>query len=157
MERIALMIGEVFIYWSSIILTLAVAAAICLFLALYLKKSGNAIAASLCVPLAMVLSFAFARFMHWYCRSDSYASLEAAMTGYSGGFALMGVFAGCALAALLLRVLFVSRNLPEMLDCMALAGGAGIAVGRLSSFFNASGRGILVEGIRGLPDPGGRK
>lgn len=55
------------------------------------------------------------------------------------------------IVAVLLRVLQISKNLPEMLDCMALAGAAGIAVGRLNSLFNTSDRGVLIEGITELP------
>ena len=152
MDRIAFIIGEKLIYWNSIILTLAAGAAICIFLALYLGKRGNAAAGFTVVPLAMVLSLACARLVHWYCRSDSYASLASAMTDYSsGGYALMGVFAGCFLAAVILRLLQVHKNLPRMLDCMCLAGGAGIAVGRLASFFTTSDRGQIVASVQSLP------
>ena len=152
MERIAFIIGENFIYWSSVLLTLAAAAAICLFVAFYVGKTGKGITTALAVPLAMVLSLVFSRFMHWYCRADSYPGFLSAMTDYtSGGYALMGTFAGCALAAVILRILRFTKNLPEMLDCMSLAGCAGIAVGRLASFFNASDRGQIVEGIKMLP------
>ena len=152
MERIAFIVGETFLYWSSIILTLAAASAVCLFLALYLKKCGNPVAAAVTVPLAMLLSGVLARLVHWYCRVDSYASFAAAMTDYtSGGYALAGVFAGCFLAAGILRLLRVSNDLPEMLDCMCLSGSLGIAVGRLSSFFNGSDRGQILTSVTELP------
>lgn len=152
MDRIAFIDGEIFVYWNSIILTLAAATAICFFLAFYLGKRGNAVAGFAAVPLSLVLSIVAARFFHWYCRADSYDGFLAAMTDYTaGGYALMGVFLGCLLAAVVLRVLFLHRNLPEMLDCMCLAGAAGIAVGRLASFFNSSDRGQIVESIRSLP------
>ena len=127
-------------------LTLAAATAICFFLAFYIGKCGNAVAGFAAVPVALVLSIVLARFFHWYCRADSYTNFTAAMTDYSsGGYALMGVFLGCFLAALLTRILFLQRDLPEMLDCMAIAGCAGIAVGRLASLFNASDRGNTVS------------
>lgn len=152
MEKIAFILGETFVYWSSIILTLAVAAAICLFWSLYLKKSGNAVAAAVFVPLAIVASLYISRFIHWYCFADSYTSMEAAMSDLSrGGFALMGAFVGCVLVACLLRLVRIMKDLPEMLDCLALAGGAGIAVGRLASLFNSSDRGMNIQGITGLP------
>lgn len=152
MERIAFISGGTYIYWSSIILTLAVLTAIAAFVALYLYKSGNALAICLMVPMSMISSFAFARLIHWYCRTDSYASLSAAMTDHSwGGYALMGVFIACIVCALLLRLVRVVKNLPEMLDCMALAGGMGIVVGRLASFYNSSDRGLLVSEKIGLP------
>lgn len=152
MDRIAFIIEETFIYWSSIILALAVLAAVGMFLCLYLSRKGNAVAALVLIPLAMITSTVLARLIHWYCRTDAYASFEAAMTDYSGGgYALMGVFAGCILSACLLRLIRVVKNLPETLDCMALAGGLGIAVGRLAPLFNSADRGQVVEGITSLP------
>lgn len=152
MDRIAYINGDTFVYWNSIILTLAAAVAICFFLAFYLRKNGNAVAAFAAVPLSLALSLIAARFFHWYCRADSYLSFTAAMTDYSsGGYALMGAFLGCFLAAAVLRLVFLHRNLPEMLDCMSLAGLAGIAVGRLASFFNSSDRGQIVTTTKSLP------
>jgi len=152
MERIAFIIGETFIYWSSLILVLAVVAAIFLFLGTYIGKSRNVLGAVLAVPMALVLSMVLSRLVHWYCRADAYESMQSALTDYStGGYALMGVFFGCILVACVLRLLRITKNLPEMLDCMSLAGGVGIVVGRMASFFNTSDRGMLLEGITELP------
>ena len=152
MEKIAFINGGTFIYWSSIVMGLAVVAAVCAFVALYCQKSGNWFGAGVMIPLGICSSLVLSRLIHWYCRTDSYASLTAAMTDYSwGGYALMGVFGACILCACLLRVLKIVKNLPEMLDAMALAGGLGIAVGRLASFYNTSDRGILMNESIGLP------
>ena len=152
MDKIAFYSGGTAIYWNSVILTLAAATALCFFLAFYLGKSGNGAAGFAAVPVSMVLSLVFARFFHWYCQSDSYQSFSAAMTDYTaGGYALMGVFLGCTAAAALTRIVCLHRNLPEMLDAMSIAGCAGIAVGRLSSLFNASDRGQVLVNFRSLP------
>ena len=152
MDKIAFYSGGTAIYWNSVILTLAAATALCFFLAFYLGKSGNGAAGFAAVPVSLVLSLVFARFFHWYCQSDSYQSFSAAMTDYTaGGYALMGVFLGCFLAAGLTRIVCLHRNLPEMLDAMSIAGCAGIAVGRLSSLFNASDRGQVLVNFRSLP------
>ncbi|MBP3674505.1 MAG: prolipoprotein diacylglyceryl transferase [Oscillospiraceae bacterium] len=152
MEKIGFISGGVYIYWSSVIIGLAVLTAIAAFMALYLKKSGNVVGACLTVPLCIITSLVLGRLVHWYCRADSYAGFRAAMTDYSwGGYALMGIFGACILCACLLRLLKVVKNLPELLDCMALSGGAGIAVGRLASFYNTSDRGFLMDESVGLP------
>ena len=152
MDRIAIIYGETFLYWSSIILTLAVAAAVCTFLFLYLREKYNGLGAAFLVPASMVLSLIFSRAMHWYCMANAYDSLKSALTVFTGGgYALMGVFAGCTVAAVLLRLLRIVKNLPFAFDCMALAGGVGIAVGRLACFFTASDRGPVIESIRILP------
>ena len=152
MERIAFIYGETFVYWSSIVLTLATVCAICTFVALYLPKSRNVRACAEVIPFSMVVSLVLARLVHWYCRTDSYSSFLSAMTDFpNGGFALMGVFAGCLFAACFLRLMDTSENLPEMLDCMCIAGGVGIALGRLASLFNTSARGQIVNSVTSMP------
>ena len=152
MEKIAFIIGETFIYWSSIILTLGVVTAICMFAFFYLKDNRNAIAWAVFVPAAIVVSLYISRFLHWYCFADSYSSMESAMADFSrGGFALMGCFFGCIAVACVLRLVRLVKDLPEMLDCLCLGGAAGIAVGRLASLFNSTDRGMTVEGIKSLP------
>jgi len=152
MERIAFIGKDTFIYWSPIIISLAVAAAIALYIAVYLRRGGNLVALAVSIPLAIHLSLIFSRFVHWYCRSGAYESFHSAMTDYSnGGFALFGVFAGCFAASAILRFLRVSTSLPAMLDSMALAGTLGIALGRLSSLFNNTDRGMTVAEHLGLP------
>ena len=152
MEKVAFIYGGTFVYWSSIILTIAVIAAIAFFAGIYLWKSKNGAALSLTVPVAILLSVTISRWVHWYCLTDSYESLTAAMTDFTfGGYALMGAFIGCLLTACLMRLIGVSKNLPEMVDCMCLAGGVGIAAGRLASLFNSTARGQIVADTVGLP------
>ena len=152
MDKLAFIAGESFVYWNSIVYTLAAATAIAFFLAFYIGKCGNAVAGFAAVPLSMFLGLIAARFFHWYCRADSYESFTAAMTDYtSGGYALMGIFLGCFLAACLLRLIRLDRSLPEMLDAMSISGCAGIAVGRLASLFNSSDRGQVLANIKSLP------
>lgn len=152
MERIAFIVGTQVIYWSSVIQVLAAAAAVCVFLALYLRTSRNLLAGFSVVPLAIALSLLFSRMIHWYCFAENYESFTAAVTDlFAGGGALLGAFAGCFLAAVLTRVLGLHKSLPEILDCMCLAGAAGIALGRLASFFNSSDRGQVVASVRSMP------
>lgn len=152
MERIAIVLDNGLLYWSPIILTLAALCAVCGFLALYLRKSDNIIAAFAVIPLALALSLFFARVIDWYCYEETYANFLSAVSDYSaGGFALLGVFIGCLTAAALTRMLRLHRSLLLMLDCMCPSGCAGIAVGRLASFFNSSNRGQIVASEHALP------
>ena len=152
MERIAFISGGVFIYWSSIILALAALAAIAIFAAMYIGKSGDVVGASVTIPLAMVASIVLSRLIHWYCRADAYESMRAALTDYTkGGYALMGVFIACLVVAAVLRLFRVVKNLLQMYDSMAIGAGIGIAVGRLASLFNASDRGMTLPESVGFP------
>ena len=145
MERIAFISGDTFIYWSSIVLALAAMAAAAIYAAFYLNKSRNFLATGLSVLLSVVLAVPMARLIHWYCSYMQYPSFQEAMTDYSsGGYALLGVFIACLLTAGVLRLVRISSNLPQMLDCMAIGGGVGISVGRLAAAFNSSDRGMIL-------------
>ncbi len=151
MEQIVFIIGNHCISYSSLIITLAAAGAICVFLALYLAKGGELTTGAAVVPLALLLSLGAGRLIHWYCFAESYDSFASAMTVPSqGGYVLVGTFAGCIAAAALTRALKLHQNLPRMLDCMSVAGAAGIYAGRLSAFFSNADRGQLVS-LRSLP------
>ena len=152
MEQIAFITGSSVFYWKPLLLSAGAVTSIFFFLSLYLRERGRGISAACAVPLALVLGIVLSRLAHWYCRPGDYSSLQAALTDYSrGGFALLGVFAGCLITALLLRLLRISDSAPAMLDCMSIAGAAGIVVGRLASFFDASDRGPLMLTLRSLP------
>lgn len=152
MEQIALIAGQFVFYWKPLLLMGGTVTSIFLFLWLYLQEDGRSLSAACAVPLALALGLILSRLVHWYCRPGDYASIEAALQDYSsGGFALIGVFCGCLAAALLLRLFRISDSAPAMLDCMSIAGAAGIAIGRLSSFFDSSDRGILLKELRSLP------
>ena len=145
MNRIAFIIGDKFLYWNSIILTLAVVTAIIMFWAMAVRHREDLKAAVAAVPMCLIFSLLFARLVHWYCRPQGYSNMLAAVTDYSrGGFALIGVFAGCILTALLLRLFGGTHNLPRLLDQMSVAGALGIAVGRLAALFSTADRGILM-------------
>ena len=150
MEQIALIIGDNYIYWSAVIRVMAAAAAICAFFALYLRTGKSPVAALTGIPLAIISSLVLSRVASWYFHPES--TLEAALEFSSpGGFALMGVFAGCFLTAAFLRLVKLTDNLPQLLDCMAAAGALGIAAGRLGSSFNASDRGMILPETVGFP------
>lgn len=152
MNQIAFILGEKFLYWSAIILTLATVSAVLLYLSLSLGDPDTGRAALAAAAMAVGFSILFARLVHWHCRPEVYDSLFTALTDYSrGGFALIGAFFGCVLTAGILRLAHLSRNLPRMLDHMALAGCLGISTGRLASFFNTSDRGMLLPDTVGLP------
>ena len=146
MGKIAFIYGDIFVYWHSVILTCGILTAIFLFLALWLDRGGKLLSGAAAVAVSALLSMVLSRFIHWYAMSATYASFETAMTDYTtGNYALMGVFIGCILTACFLRVVRICTNLPKMLDCMALAGAAGIAVGRLADLFTNADLGPEVN------------
>ena len=152
MEQMVFVYKGGILYGSYLIITLAAAAAVCGFLSLYLRQSRTHLAGFITIPIALALSLVFSRFLHWYAYPEHYQSIWNALTDYTaGGFVLLGAFPGCILAAALTGRMGLHCDTPEMLDCMCLPGGAAIAVGRLSAFFNASCRGEIADTLRSLP------
>lgn len=152
MEKITYIISETFVYRHSIILALAILTAAFLFLALWAGAGKSWIKGFLICGLCALLCPVLARLCHWYFQSAEYPSFSAAMTDYSqGNYALMGVFAGCFITAGLLKLTRMETDSAMMLDCMSLAGCAGMAVGRLSFLYTDADRGMLLESITSLP------
>lgn len=152
MENVGFILGKTYIYWSSVVLAIAAVVAVCMFLGLRLSSGEKMTGALVLVPFAVLLSMVLGRFVHWYCNPDSYPGFLAAMSDYSSGnYALLGVFAGCALTACVLWLLGIEKDISGTLDCMAVAGALGMAVGRLNHLFNSFDRGMVVHSIRSLP------
>lgn len=152
MNRIAIISEDVFIYWTPIILALAVTAAICIYACAYLLKGGKTMPLVISLPICVILSIFLGRLVHWYCRPGIYSSFAAAMVDYSqGDFALVGVFVACIATAGLLRLFNCSDNFPKMLDAMTWGGCIAIPIGRLAFLFNTAGRGMMMPEHVGLP------
>lgn len=148
MHEIAFIIGDRFVYWTPIILALGIAAAVCMFLALYLGRTGKTTGAFVAVPLALGLSLVLGRLVYWLCAPDKVALLALG----TEGFALSGIVLGCVFAACMVRLVGLSRSLPTMLDAMSLAGLLGLLVARLNHRFNSGGLGFSFEQLGGLPE-----
>ena len=145
MDPIAVYIGDVFIYWSALIVALAVCAWFCLSAAVYTAGGGRAIAMWVFLPLAWGLGLLLSRALHWYCHTEQYVSLTGALTDYAaGGYCMPGVLLGVVLAALLLRLVRLIPSAARLLDAAAPGAALGIALIRLSALFNTTCRGSII-------------
>lgn len=151
MNKLAFIYGDTLIYWSSIVTALAVLTGTLLFLGTYTLRAKRIAGGFLACPIAIVLSLILARLIHWYFRTDSYDGFDSMLVLSGDGYALSGAFAGCLLAALLLKLTNAVDSLPRMLDSMSIGGAAAIGIGRLSCFFTADDRGWTVPPELGLP------
>lgn len=151
MNKLAFIYGDTLIYWSSVVTALAALTGMLLFLGTYTLRTKKIAGGFLACPIAIVLSLILARLIHWYFRSDSYDNFDTVIALSSDGYALSGVFAGCLLTALLLKLTNMADSLPRMLDSMSIGGAAAIGIGRLSCFFTADDRGWIVSQELGMP------
>lgn len=140
-SSIAICIGPVVIYWSSLIIAVGLAAALCLALSLYRGSGGRAAAVLLLLPLALLFSVPLCRFIHWYSHTEQYTGLFDALTDYStGGYCLPGALLGTWFAAFLVRKLKFAPSTGALLDAVAPGMALAVAFIRLSALFNSSCR-----------------
>lgn len=145
MNPVAIAAGGAVLYWSSLVLTLGIAAWFALSLALYRSDGGELAALWVFFPIALWLSVLLSRFLHWYCHAEQYSGFFSAMTDYSsGGFCLPGVLLGVLLAALLVRALGFADSSARLLDALAPGAALGIGLIRLSALFGNADRGKLL-------------
>ena len=139
MDKIAWILGDISIRWSSVVMVMAVLTGILFFLAAAARGNRKVTSASLALPMAILLSLLFGRLLHRYFLPDA-----------GEGYVLMGAFAGCLCTALILKGTRLEKNMARLLDVMSIGGCAAIALGRLACFFTADDRGRII-GIQGLP------
>ena len=155
MDKVMMIAGGEYYYWKPVILAIAALSAALMAVALRLRRGEKLLPLLVALPLGGALSVFFARFIHWYCRFESYDSLGAALRHLrGGGYSLIGVFIGMLLAFLIVRLLRLTDDLPALLDCAAPAAALGIAVGRFGDLLTTADRGKMIlenEALRRLP------
>ena len=145
MNEIAVFTGNLTIYWSAVVITLGIAAGLCLSLALYPMDHRHNTAVWVFFPIALALSVVLSRLIHWYSHIEQYESLLASITDYSsGGYCIQGILLGVLISALIVRVLHLTPSWGELLDAVAPGLALCLALIRLSSLFNTNCRGRIV-------------
>lgn len=139
MDKIAWILDDISIRWSSVVMVMAVLTGILFFLAAAARGNRKVTSAALALPMAILLSLLFGRLLHRYFLPDA-----------EDGYVLMGAFAGCLCTALILKGMRLEKNMARLLDVMVIGGCAAIALGRLACFFTADDRGRIIS-IQGLP------
>ena len=147
MNPIFISSGSTVIYYSGVIIALAVAVCFAISMSLYTSYAGNGRALWVLLPIAVVLSMFFCRFLHWYCHEEQYTGIFGALFDFSGGgYVLPGAIFGTWLASKLVEKLGFTDNVPRLLDAVAPGGALCVALIRLSALFNGSCRSkIAVE------------
>ena len=124
MDKLLVLFGGEIADWKPILIAIAALAAALMSVGVCLWRGEKLLPMLAALPLGTLASVCLARLIHWYCRSESYASLQSAFSEMrGGGYSLIGVFAGMLLAFGLVRLLRLTRDLPALLDC-AVPGAA---------------------------------
>lgn len=141
LNRVALSLGSVKIYWYGVIICLGIVLG---FAVAYLRMrkigvTGDDLAdiALICVPSAIV----GARLYYVLAELESYSSLYEMIAIWNGGLAIYGgVIGGVIAFTLVCR--YKKKPLLKMYDCAAPGLILGQIIGRWGNFFNAEAYGI---------------
>jgi len=154
-NNVAYIYPDSVVTWSGVVIALAVLCAVLVCFAFAVRKKGYCLPLAVMLPVAMALGCIFGRMIHWYCRTDQYSSFSQAFTDLTvGSFSIIGIIAGCLIAAVVVWALGLAPSLGTILDILAPGAALGIALGRLSFLFNYSDRGKIFvenEAYRRLP------
>lgn len=147
MERIAFLwkgTGQP-VYWRWIFIAMGALVFALALVSLRAARGKRVLPLALILPLTGAGAVYAARLVHWYCRSEEYAGLAAAVTDLSaGGFSLAGALAGGLAVIALLGLIRAVDDLPAFLDDTGAAAALGIAVGRLGDMYGPINHGRIV-------------
>ena len=132
MNSTALIIDNLEITWSAILIAFTIPAWFFYALSLYTTREGGKRTLSLFVflPFGVLFSFLFCRILYWYSHQSRFENLWAAITTKDlDTFSILGIIPGILLACVLVHLIKLNKNVPEMLD--ALAPGTAFGIGFL--------------------------
>ncbi len=140
MNPIAVYYGTTVLYWSAIVISVGLLAALFMSLSLQLYNDGRLVSMLLFFPLAILFSVPLCRALHWYCHAEQYGSFLAAVTDYSSGsYVLPAAILGVWLAAWIAAKLD-DGDTAKLLDAAAPGLALTVAFVKLSSLFNSACR-----------------
>ena len=136
MNAIAISVGSITVYWSSLIIALGVLAGLVMGLSLCRDDKCRASAVLCFYPPAILFSVFFSRLIHWYSYMEQYTSFVAAVTDYSaGGYCVSGVVLGVLLAGAVVRWAGLVGRIGSLFDTVLPGVVLSVAVLRLSESF----------------------
>lgn len=155
MNQIAVFYGDTTIYFSSILIALAITAAFIFSIALYMPRHRFGVAMWIFFPTAAAGSILLSRIIHWYCNTEQYADFHTAITDYStGDYCLIGILFAVWGIAMILRLLRLVKSRFDLLDAAAPGLAFVIAIIRFTHIFSDKCYGKMLitnEALQHLP------
>ena len=120
MNSIAVISGDLVLYWNGIVLALGLAAGLCLSLALYPRYNRHSAAVWVFFPFAVLLGLILSRLIYWYCHIEQFGSFwECLASPNTGSYAMPGVILGVLGAAQVSKKLKLVQRSGRLLDAVA--------------------------------------
>ena len=148
MNQIAVFYGDTTIYFTSILIALALLTAFVFSLAIYMPRHRYGVAMWIFFPAATVASVLLSRIIHWYCNTEQYTDFRTALIDYTtGDYCIIGVIIAVCVVSMLLRLMRLVRSHYDLLDAAAPGLAFVIAMIRFSHIFSDKcyGKMIITE------------
>lgn len=148
MNQIAVFYGDTTIYFTSILIALALLTAFVFSLAIYMPRHRYGVAMWIFFPAATVASVLLSRIIHWYCNTEQYTDFRTALIDYTtGDYCIIGVIIAVCAVSMLLRLMRLVRSHYDLLDAAAPGLAFVIAMIRFSHIFSDKcyGKMIITE------------
>jgi len=140
MNPIAVYSGSTVLYWSALVITAGLLAALFMSLSVQVSNKGRIVSMLLFFPLALLFSVPLCRALHWYCHQEQYGGFLRAVTDYTtGSYVLPAAIPGVWLAALL-GARLDDNDTAKLLDAAAPGIALAVAFVRLSALFTSACR-----------------
>ncbi len=146
MKNIALLLGDIHIYWHGIFMAAAVLLAVVtafILNAAFKKRIKDDLLN--CILLSMPAGLICSRLVYWTCNLREFKTFSDYLNFVRGGYTLYGAIFGILLTAAVLKKLNPAFKAGAVLDCMAAGGALGIVIGRLSSYFSGDNIGLAFS------------
>lgn len=145
MNDIAIIFNDSVVYQHSIIMVLAVAAAVLCAAGLRtIQRPDNMrsflIMTVITIPVALLMS----RFIYGFFVLESFGRIPSIMFSENGGNSLLGAALGVLAVILASKPLGLTDSIPESLDCVSPAAALALCVGRLAAVFGTDDRGFDI-------------
>ena len=154
MNPIAVYFDTTVLYWSSILISVGLLAALFMSLSLQVTNGGRIVSMMLFFPLAILFSVPLCRILHWYCHQEQYGGFFKAVTDYTAGsYVLPAAIPGVWLAAWIAAKLD-DGDTAKLLDAAAPGAALTVAFVRLSALFSSACRSkipVTAEFLQHLP------
>ncbi|MCR4650005.1 MAG: prolipoprotein diacylglyceryl transferase [Lachnospiraceae bacterium] len=145
MNPTAFILGSYEISWALILMAVAILVWFNFACTLYTGKERKTIALWVMAPFAIVFCAFLSRSVYWYSHQSQFEGYVSALKSLDlSAFSLLGIVPGILMAAVLIRLVRLDKNLPSLLDSLSSPTAAGVAILYLTDLYHPACRGKMI-------------
>ena len=146
MNDLLMVIGNVYIYWHSVVMMAALAVMVVMITKLRAMQKRPVQFLLLSLMISAPVAFVFSRMGYWWFAQQKFGGAFPLSSIANGGHMLYAAIIGIAVS--FIAVYAIAHRMDELpgdLDVIAVSGAAAICIGRLSGFFSNDDKGMVIK------------